>query len=604
MAWAGAARVRNFSSYGCLIAGYSALLIGFEGLGSPNGAWMIAVDRSAEIVIGIGCSTAATLIIAPTYAGDMLRRSLRKTYAGLMNYAAKAVTIETTAASFSATRRQMLADVAQFDSLQSFAAFEAPDMRALRGGMHYVMREFLGILAVARSLYVRIEGADHGDATPAVERTERVLSETRLALEAIARMDMARDATQVRRDLSAATTKLRQAREHLATEAGTVPFDQLANALLILSRTHDMIRRLALVMMVESASFRLGAPASRHERLRSVLGPTEAVLQALRAALALLLVTGFWQATGWSSGFSAVSGIAIVVFFLVNQDDPGKVAWPYIRGVTLAYCAAFFVTLYILPRLEGFAALAICLCIVLFPAGLLIGTPRFAFFGVGFGAFFIVGMTGSNEFDPNAKLFVNNAVALLLGLVAFIFVSSAILPISPRLIRRQAWIKVVMAMATAARGPRTDRAAGRDILIVLAELLSRLNLSHQEDEDFLRGCLGAASTCHEIGRLSRLSREPGMPPAIAEAINGWLETVAAMYESLRMRHIPGPLLARGEAATRHLYSQLSAAPLSPHSDQARLVIQAAACLRFVIDHFDSDRVFLQHGFALKAVASR
>ena len=48
-----AARTRNFVSYGFLLAGYTALLVGYEGAAAPTGAWLIAVDRTSEILIGI-----------------------------------------------------------------------------------------------------------------------------------------------------------------------------------------------------------------------------------------------------------------------------------------------------------------------------------------------------------------------------------------------------------------------------------------------------------------------------------------------------------------------------------------------------------------------
>ena len=62
-----AARSRNFVSYGFLLAGYSALLVGYEGATAPTQAWMIALDRSTEIIIGISCTAAASVLVdAPT----------------------------------------------------------------------------------------------------------------------------------------------------------------------------------------------------------------------------------------------------------------------------------------------------------------------------------------------------------------------------------------------------------------------------------------------------------------------------------------------------------------------------------------------------------
>ncbi|HEY0302212.1 MAG TPA: FUSC family protein, partial [Rhizomicrobium sp.] len=67
------ARLRNYTSYGVLLGGYTMLLIAYEGSSAPLQAWSIAVDRTTEILIGIACATLASVIVLPRYAGDVLR---------------------------------------------------------------------------------------------------------------------------------------------------------------------------------------------------------------------------------------------------------------------------------------------------------------------------------------------------------------------------------------------------------------------------------------------------------------------------------------------------------------------------------------------------
>jgi uncharacterized membrane protein YccC len=600
----GAARVRNFAAYGFLLAGYSALLIGFEGIASPMAAWTVAVDRTAEILLGVACSTAVTLTLAPVYAGDILRQSLRQTFSSLVAYAAKALDADTPVELFSTKRKQMIADVVKFDALCSYTNFESPERRAGQVALGHVVRDFLAVLALARSLYFRLAALRQEKLGAAFEHVAPVLAEAAVILQTVSTMTgSAFDPQSAHSKLRAVRQKLVQSRDTLTSLAGSVPFDELANAVLVINQANDMVRGLSMVVAAESAVSRRGAPVPRRGRGEPDLKPTEAVLQAARAGLALLLVIIFWNATGWSAGFSAVSGIAIVVFFLVNQDDPGKIAWPYIRGVAFGSIAAYMATAYVLPELEDFTSLAIFMAIVLFPAGLLVGTPRFAFFGVGFSAFFIVGTATGNQFNPDPGLYVNNTVALLLGLVAFLFASCAILPVSSQLLRRRAWLKSVAAMACAARDMRTDRTGAREVLSVLADLLLRIDLSKARDEELLRGCLGAASTCVEIGRIHRASGEPGVPPAVVDAIQSWLRAIAGMYENLQVSGAPAPLLAEGETVTEHLYDLLAATPAFPGSPQGHTAIWAAASARFVIDRFDSDRAFLLRNLAFDSAGS-
>ena len=53
---AGAARNRNFRSYGFLLAGYTAALIGIPAAQHPDGAFLSALTRAAEVTLGVLCA--------------------------------------------------------------------------------------------------------------------------------------------------------------------------------------------------------------------------------------------------------------------------------------------------------------------------------------------------------------------------------------------------------------------------------------------------------------------------------------------------------------------------------------------------------------------
>ena len=57
---AGAARNRNFRSYGFVLAGYTAALIGIPAAQHPDGAFLSALTRVAEVVLGIVCAGAVS----------------------------------------------------------------------------------------------------------------------------------------------------------------------------------------------------------------------------------------------------------------------------------------------------------------------------------------------------------------------------------------------------------------------------------------------------------------------------------------------------------------------------------------------------------------
>src|SRR6202000_2857806 len=65
-----------------------------------------------------------------------------------------------------------------------------------------------------------------------------------------------RDPRHLRREIWAARTALRHAVTELEGMAGTVPFDALADGLLILNRVRDVLHGLAMVVITAAASRR------------------------------------------------------------------------------------------------------------------------------------------------------------------------------------------------------------------------------------------------------------------------------------------------------------------------------------------------------------
>lgn len=595
-----AARLRNFTAYGALLAGYTALLVGYDGGADPAGAWEIAVDRSSEIIIGIIVSAIASATIFPRYAGEDLRASLAATFCRLARFGATALHPGTPFATFITMRRQMIAEVVRFDALRSYTVFESPAMRADDAALRRTAREFLRLLAIARALYVRLDELRAAEAGPVLDALRPVLANTAAGLELIAADARAIDDPHaVRRRLLALRADLGRAAVVLENLAGTVPPEPLANAVLVVRRTGDMIHALSMVMVTEAASVRSRLPGTNRRTLPNppAADRAHAAVQGVRAGIALLAGSIFWAATEWTAGFSAITGLAVMVFLSVNQEQPGRIGWPYAAAVAAALVAAFLTMIFVLPRLEDFGALAAFLLVVLLPAGLVIGTPRWAVPGAGFAAFFAAYACSGNVFVPDIAGFVNGGFGLVAGMVACLVVA-AVLPVDTVALRRRQFAAALGAVPAAIRGERPERAVGADILEGLAALLPRLDLDRDSDEALLRGLLGTASASLELARLRREAGNTEMPEAAHRAITGCLACLAELYPRLAdTRRAPAPLLAEAEAALSSARRVLDALPLAPGSAAARSVIRAAASLRFVADRFELDRPFYLRSFA-------
>lgn len=596
------ARLTNYAAYGFMMAGYTTLLVALEGSADPTSAWSIAADRTGEIVIGIVCITAVSTLIFPRYAGVVLRSEMAGLFARLCHYGATALQPGTPQGVFAQMRRSMIEAVVKFDALRSYTMFEAPELRADDVLLRRSIREFLRVLAVARGLYVRLEAFHVDGAAAIVARTKPALAETSALLERIATDPRAFDEPRrVRGELLGARTRLDAAAAELQAMAGHAPFDPLANGLLVLRRAGDLLHGLSMVMVSESASLRARRPGATTRSPAQALPAAarkEAVLVALRAIVAVALACALWAATEWNDGFVFVSGAALILFFSVNQDRPGKIAFSFLIWSVLAIGIAYVAMVVVLPRLEGYEALALFLIVLMFPGGLMAGTPQYAWPGIALAGFIGDQIGTGNVFSPSELTFVNSNIAFVAGMgTCLLFV--AVCPVTSLATRSRVWEAVIgRLLPEAARGERHERRILGEIIDLLAALLPRLSLDRPGEEDFLRGTLGCASTSLELGRLNRLTRDPDLPAATRDIISAFLTDFAAKLEELP--HAGGRRLdvaAQAEDVTRRAYGELAARPLEPGSAGAELTLRAGASLRFVCDRFDIDRAFLLRSFA-------
>jgi hypothetical protein len=88
---AGAARNRHFKSYGFVLAGYTAALIGIPAAQQPDGAFLSAMTRAVEVTLGIACSGAVSALVFPQYAGEQIRTTIRELPGGRSRSFAKRI---------------------------------------------------------------------------------------------------------------------------------------------------------------------------------------------------------------------------------------------------------------------------------------------------------------------------------------------------------------------------------------------------------------------------------------------------------------------------------------------------------------------------------
>lgn len=86
---AGAARYRDFRGYACVLAGYTATMIGIPATAHPEGAFMAALWRVLEISLGILCTGTVSAIFLPQTSGAALRNTLYGRFRDFAGFAAE-----------------------------------------------------------------------------------------------------------------------------------------------------------------------------------------------------------------------------------------------------------------------------------------------------------------------------------------------------------------------------------------------------------------------------------------------------------------------------------------------------------------------------------
>jgi hypothetical protein len=251
----------------------------------------------------------------------------------------------------------------------------------------------------------------------------------------------------------------------------------------------------------------------------------------------------------------------------------------------------------VLPYLQDFDALAVFLLLLLLPAGLMAGTPSHAWAGIAFGGWTIAQAGSGNVFRPDELAYVNNAFALIVGMVICLAVI-AVMPVTSYAKRGESWRRAIgIVLPGVARGAINPWRGSSEIVAMLAALLPRLALDRQREHDFFSGTLSAASSTIELGRLRDLASDVGMPPDAARAVAHFLDRFAdAMQRLAASNSDHRARLAEAETIVAELHAVLSVQMIAPGAS-AQAVLRAAASLRFMADRFLIDRSYLERRFS-------
>ncbi|HDR9027348.1 TPA: FUSC family protein [Burkholderia vietnamiensis] len=475
---AGAARNRNFRSYGFLLAGYTTALIGLPASQHPDGAFMSALTRVAEIMVGIVSAGVVSALVFPQYTGEQMRTTVRKRFVGFVDYVAAALSGKLERAHIESIHTRFVADVVGFEAARSMAVFEDPDTRMRSGRLARLNSEFMSVSSRFHALHQlmnRLRGAGAQAAIDAIEPYFREIAPllTRNGEPVRSSADSALAAAQLLAWRDALPRRIRATRATLEAQPGfpLLDFDTAA----------ELLYRFITDLHEYAATYASLATAN-HERERWIeryeprTNATAMVIAAIRTATVILVLGSVWIATAWPSGVTLTLTAAATCALASATPRPTAMSAQMGMGTALAVCTGFLLTFGIYPHIDGFPLLCVALAPLLAIGIFMTMKPRYAGYGMGYLIFFsfLAGPDNVTHYDPMS--FMNDALALVLSMLASAIAFAVLFPPSAPWLKKRLFAdlrhQVVAACHARLAGLRTRFESGARDLMHQAHTLS------------------------------------------------------------------------------------------------------------------------------------
>jgi uncharacterized membrane protein YccC len=397
---------RTPRAYLPMLAGYTAGIIGFPSVFTPDHVFHTAVTRMEEISIGIACSTVVGTLIFPRALGPVLSRRIGGWAKPAREWAIAALSGDETNPAAAEGRRRLPVETTEITGLITQLAYDTSPMQS---AVRYVTRlrlYLISLVPVLASIGTRVTQLENlGAITP---QLRRVLDNTKRWMEA----GNSEDADALVADI----ITLEEEDEHDWAGLLRASLALRLQELVSLVRHSRAIRR----------HIRDGDPLPSNDILdREFVASivqnrdhTLALLSALAAALAVLLVCAMWIWTDWPNGAGAAVMVAIACSFFATQDNPAPAIASMVKASFFSLAGVGIYDYAVLTRIYTFEGL----CLALLPAGLLVGVlisrPKTFMMGMNITATGATQLALENGFTGSFTAWANNSLAVIFGLTS------------------------------------------------------------------------------------------------------------------------------------------------------------------------------------------
>lgn len=488
-----ATSLRNFRSYGAILAGYTAVIIALDSVATPEDVFTIAVSRMLYICLGI-------VVEAAFSAAFSTNDPVADVRAALAGYLGKAA-----AASAGALRldvapqalRKLDSDALALDVATEYAAAASTEVRRRLGLARAASGSVMSLIATVQGLREHLALRPHA-ADPLVEQVAILLDTAG-------------------RDMQAAIDSLPALEDEIAMAVSRhVTHEGFTERLLTLARLEMLLEglRRAAGYSGTLASSAVRAPSRdgwpRKTRFAFHVDHAHARQNAVRSFVTVVAGAMVWIMTAWPSGSAFLVIAAVVAALFATRPNPVAGGAGFLKGGIAAALAAAACNFAILPLVDAFLPLAIVLGAFLFVAGLAMRFPRYAGPATAFAFLFLDMATPPGLADRTQAVdFFNGAVALVAGVGFGILVFSLVYPANPAAVRER--LIAVTRRDLRRLATRPERWTTEAWLSLGADRLGRLTAtdriaSPDQARRDLENLLSSITAGHAVILLQRLGR--------------------------------------------------------------------------------------------------
>ena len=478
-----AALDRTPRSYISLLAGYSAVIVGFPSVDTPGAIFIVALSRVQEIGIGIVCVSLVHALLFPRPVWRQVRDRLDVILADTEAWSLDALAMPAEPDSvLRQDRRRLANDLHDLHLLSVHLPYDMAGTVIEPASLRSVEMQLGRLLPLAGAVEDRIE---------ALRQRDAYTSQLADLVEDV-RDWISREAPGGGRPLIERAGALEPA---LHTSESWVQLVRLSllDRLADLIETHSTARRLRNRLVRGASSEGSDASVRPGDTARRVLHRDHRMALRAASATTLTVLAGcmFWIVTAWPDGATAVVSSAIICALFSHLDAPLRAARRVFHGTIGAAIAAGFCAFVLMPRVTDFVTLCLLLSPFLFLLGWLLARPDRAPYGIG-AVLAFPGLAGLNAaYGGMFGTFANQALAQVLGSLAACLMLDAVRATgaegTARRLARAGWRE--LARKTEMRSePDTPAWISRtlDRMVLLSPHLPDLAEGTSEERDRLR----------------------------------------------------------------------------------------------------------------------